>query len=183
MHRCIVPAVILLDWLYWTALFKLLNRWHVFPFYKWETSILGHERKCTFIYSLMNVYKPTSMSFFVFRSWLLKLSLLMYSRSYSDFSLRSIMSGRLSRLWSDGWKLFSSLNGASWNCCSKVKTASEWRRKPHTFVYDGTWGRRISQIPGLRGASEPRFSWCSETDERKAQVRVMSFIYLFSPSY
>lgn len=129
-----------------------------------------------------NAYEATGMSFFVFcilyhdcRSFF---SINMIVEAFSDFPLRSIISGRLSRLWSDSWKLFSSVNGASWKCCSKVETASERWRKPHTSVYDGTWGRWISQISGLRGASESRFSWCSETNERKAQVRVITYICL-----
>lgn len=91
------------------------------------------------------------------------------------------MPGRLPRLWSDDRNFFPSFNRASWNCCPEVETSPEWWRKPHTFVHDRAWRRWVPKISGLRGASESWFSWCSETNERKAQVRVC-YIFLPLPS-
>lgn len=76
--------------------------------------------------------------------------------------------GGLPRLWSNCWEFSPGFDRAAWDCCSKIKASFEWWRKPHTFIYDWAWRRRIPKIPRLWRASESWFGWCSKANEREA---------------
>lgn len=92
--------------------------------------------------------------------------------------------GWLSRLWSYCRELFAGVDWASWNIRSKIQASSKWRRKPHSSLHDRAWWRWIFKVSRLWRATESWFSWCSKTNERKAQVRwLINYIYVFIYSY
>lgn len=79
--------------------------------------------------------------------------------------------GRLSRLWSYCWELFSGVDWASWNIRSKIQASFKWWREPHSSLHDRAWWRWIFKVSRFWRATESWFSWCSKTNEREAQVR------------